>query len=169
MPLVVEFNHETAQKIFKGLVKSHILFFMSKKDEGYEDRHKVIHGLAEKRRNEIQFVVIDIDEDDNRRVLEFLGLKEEAMPAIRIIQMKETDIIKYKPESTAIEEDNIRGFIEDFNAGKVPVHYLSEKTPEDWDSKPVKVGWAMNDTNGPISSEENFCCKFRNLADTSPT
>ena len=112
----------------------------------------------------MQFVVIDTDEDDNRRVVEFLGLKEEAMPTMRIIQMKETDIIKYKPESTAIEEENIRGFIEDFNEGKVPVHYLSEKTPEDWDSKPVKVGWAMNDTNRPISLEENLCCKLGDLA-----
>ena len=139
VPLIVEFNHETAQKIFKGLVKSHILFFMSKKSDEYEANHKVIHGLAENHRHKVQFVVIDTDEDDNRRVVEFLGLKEEAMPAMRIIQMKETDIIKYKPESNAIEEDNIKGFIEDFNEGKVPVHYLSEKTPEDWDSKPVKV------------------------------
>ena len=141
VPLVVEFNHETAQKIFKGLVKSHILFFMSKKSDEYEASHKVIHGLSEKHRHKIQFVVIDIDEDDNRRVVEFLGLKEETMPTMRIIQMKETDIIKYKPESSAIEEDNIKSFIEDYNEGKVPVHYLSEKTPEDWDSKPVKVSW----------------------------
>lgn len=139
VPLVVEFNHETAQQIFKGLIKSHILFFMSKKADEYEANHKVILGLAEKHRHKIQFVVIDIDEDDNRRVVEFLGLKEEAMPAMRIIQMKETDIIKYKPESNAIEEDNVRSFIEDFKEGKVPVHYLSETTPEDWDSKPVKV------------------------------
>ena len=139
VPLVVEFNHETAQQIFKGLIKSHILFFMSKKADEYEANHKVISGLAETHRHKLQFVVIDIDEDDNRRVVEFLGLKEEAMPAMRIIQMKETDIIKYKPESNAIEEDNVRSFIEDFKEGKVPVHYLSETTPEDWDSKPVKV------------------------------
>merc|ERR1712117_322339 len=116
VPLVVEFNHETAQKIFKGLIKSHILFFMSKKADDYEANHEVIQGLAEKHRHKIQFVVIDTDEDDNRRVVEFLGLKEEAMPTMRIIQMKETDIIKYKPESTAIEEENIRGFIENFNS-----------------------------------------------------
>ena len=54
VPLVVEFNHETAQKIFKGLIKSHILFFMSKKADDYEANHEVIQGLAEKHRHKIQ-------------------------------------------------------------------------------------------------------------------
>lgn len=46
LPVLIEFNHETAQKIFKGLVKSHLLFFISKKAEDYEEKYKMIHGLA---------------------------------------------------------------------------------------------------------------------------
>jgi hypothetical protein len=34
---VVDFNHETAQKIFRGLVKSHLLMFVSKKADNYDD------------------------------------------------------------------------------------------------------------------------------------
>ena len=34
---VVDFNHETAQKIFRGLVKSHVLMFVSKKADNYDD------------------------------------------------------------------------------------------------------------------------------------
>jgi protein disulfide-isomerase A1 len=139
VPVIIEFNHETAQKIFKGLVKTHILFFVSKKSDEYEAMHKMIHSIAVDHKHKLMFVVVDTDEDDNRRVVEFLGIKEDTFPTMRIIQMKETDIIKYKPESTAVEEENIKTFINDFNEDKVPVHYLSEKTPEDWDSKPVKV------------------------------
>ena len=138
LPLVVEFNHETAQKIFRGLSKSHVLLFLSKKADDYEAQYKIAHKLAEEFRNKIMFVVVDTDEDDHRRVIEFLGLKEEKLPTIRIIQMKE-DIIKFKPEKTDIEEENIRKFVEDYLADKVPIHYLTEKLPEDWDSKPVKV------------------------------
>ena len=33
------------------------------------------------------FVTVDTDEDDHRRVIEFLGLKDEPLPTIRIIQV----------------------------------------------------------------------------------
>merc|ERR1711935_178588 len=36
VPLVIEFNHDSAQKIFRGLVKSHLLIFVSYKSEEYE-------------------------------------------------------------------------------------------------------------------------------------
>ena len=85
------------------------------------------------------FVVVDLDEDDNRRVVEFLGLKGETFPTMRIIQMQENDIVKYKPENPDIEKDNVEKFVKDYLDDKVPIHYLSEELPEDWDKKPVKV------------------------------
>ena len=35
LPLVVEFNQETAQKIFSGEIKSHLLMFLSKSADAY--------------------------------------------------------------------------------------------------------------------------------------
>ena len=57
---------------------------------------------------------------------------------MRIIQMKD-DIEKYKPESVEVEEENVRRFVQDYLDGKVPVHYLTENLPDDWNEKPVKV------------------------------
>ena len=38
LPLVIDFNHETAQKIFSGEVKSHFLMFSSAKADDHEDK-----------------------------------------------------------------------------------------------------------------------------------
>lgn len=38
LPLVIDFNHETAQKIFGGEVKSHLLMFLSQQ-EGHIDKY----------------------------------------------------------------------------------------------------------------------------------
>merc|ERR1711935_869100 len=47
VPLVIEFNHDSAQKIFRGLVKSHLLIFVSYKSEEYESVVKIAKTLAE--------------------------------------------------------------------------------------------------------------------------
>ncbi len=160
VPVVVEFNHETAQKIFRGLVKSHALFFLSKKSDEYEAQFKMIYAIAEEYRHKLMFVVVDTDEDDNRRVVEFLGLKEEPKPTMRIIQMKHTDIVKYKPESTAVEEENVKKFVKDYLDDKVPVHYLTEKLPEDWDGKPVKYLTGENFDEVAMDKGKNVLVEF---------
>ncbi len=63
--------------------------------------------------------------------------------------MKDNDIDKYKPiegqhEAQNFGEENLKKFVDDFLAGKVPQHYLTEKLPEDWNSKPVKVWFELS-------------------------
>ena len=41
LPLVVDFNHETAQKIFSGEVKSHFLLFSSVAADDHESKVNV--------------------------------------------------------------------------------------------------------------------------------
>lgn len=84
------------------------------------------------------FVSIDTDEEDHKRILEFFGMTEEELPGMRLIKLEE-DMAKFKPSDNTLSEANIRSFVEDFLAGKLKQHLLSEEIPEDWDKEPVKV------------------------------
>ena len=138
LPLVVDFNHETAQKIFSGEIKSHLLLFLSKKADEYKGQHETIATIAKDYKGKVLFVVIDTDEEDHKRILEFFGMKADELPGYRIIKLAE-DMAKYKPDSNALDEASIRGFVQSYLDGKLKQHLLSEDVPEDWDSNPVKV------------------------------
>merc|ERR1712240_79650 len=46
LPLVVDFNQETAQKIFSGEIKSHLLAFLSAKADSYADDVTMLKSIA---------------------------------------------------------------------------------------------------------------------------
>ena len=171
VPLVTEFNHDNAQKIFRGHFKSHLLIFISYKSDDYEAMYKAAKKLGEEFRFKVMPVTVDTDEDDHRRVIEFLGLKRDIelgrdkFPTMRIIQMKD-DIDKYKvvegvhDANDVTNVDNMRKFIQDYLDGKVPLHYLTEDLPEDWNKNPVKILTGKNFDEVVLDKSKNVLVEY---------
>jgi len=166
IPLVVEFNHDTAQKIFRGLVKSHLLLFLNKTSDDFEGVTAMARKLAETPEfyQKVMFVTVDTDEDDHRRVIEYLGLKGERFPNMRIVQMKD-DIEKYRPvkgehDENCFREANVQKFVQDYLDGKVPQHFLTEDLPEDWNSKPCKYLTGSNFDEVVMDKTKNVLVEF---------
>lgn len=143
MQLVVDFNHDSAQKIFGGEIKSHLLMFLSKEAGHFEKFAEPAKEVAKKFREQILFVSINADEEDHQRILEFFGMKKEEVPAMRIIQLQE-DMAKFKPDTNDLTASNIEAFVQKFLDGKLKQHLLTQELPEDWDKTSVKTLVASN-------------------------
>jgi protein disulfide-isomerase A1 len=138
LPLIVDFNQETAQKIFSGEIKNHLLLFLSHKSEEYKGQIEVARAIAKDYKGKVLFVSVDTDEEDHKRILEFFGMKEDELPGMRLIHL-EKDMAKYKPKDGTIDDANIRAFVAAFLEGSLKQHLLSEEIPEDWDKQAVKI------------------------------
>lgn len=159
LPVIVEFNHESASKIFGGAIKSHLLFFVSK-EGGHIDKHvEPLREVAKKYHNDILFVTISSDEEDHTRIFEFFGLTKEEVPTVRLIKLEE-DMAKYKPESNDLSVETISAFLQNFMDGKLKQHLLSQDLPEDWDKNPVKVLVAGNFDQVALNKEKDVLVEF---------
>merc|ERR1712241_1223233 len=97
LPLVVDFNHETAQKIFSGEVKSHFLLFSSVAADDHESKVAILKENAKENKGKMLFVTINTDEEDHKRILEFFGIVDSELPTFRAIRLGE-EMAKFKPE-----------------------------------------------------------------------
>merc|ERR1739844_65932 len=154
-----DFNQETAQKIFSGDIKSHLLAFLSAKADSHADDVAMLQSIAKENKGQMLFVTINTDEDDHKRILEFFGMKEDELPSFRAIRLAE-DMAKYKPDNAAIEGDNIRAFVKEFLAGNLKQHLMSDEIPGDWDKEGVKVLVGKNFADVAMDAEKDVLVEF---------
>jgi len=159
LPLIVEFNHETAQKIFGGDIKSHLLLFLPKGDDKTAKVVEAARSVAKPFREQVLFVTIDTDEEDHQRILEFFGMRKEETPAARLIKLEE-DMAKYKPDSEDLTADNLKQFVQDFLDGKLKQHLLSQAVPDDWNKQPVYVLVASNFDSVALDPAKDVLVEF---------
>ncbi|KAF7266518.1 protein disulfide isomerase [Rhynchophorus ferrugineus] len=158
-PLLVEFNHETAQKIFGGEIKSHLLFFLDKSTDNYQTVTDVARDVAKNYRGQLLFVALDATEPDHERILEFFGMKKTDVPTVRLIKLEE-DMAKYKPESEELTAENLQKFVQDYLDGKLKQHLLSQDLPEDWNANPVKVLVSTNFDSVALDEAKDVLVEF---------
>jgi len=159
LPLVVEFNQDTAQKIFSGDVKSHLLMFLSAASEEFKAKTDIAREIAKDYKGEMLFVTINTDEEDHKRIMEFFGMEESELPSMRIIRLEE-DMSKYKPDSTELSDANMRAFIKQYMDGALKPHLMSQDIPEDWDKNPVKVLVGKNFEEVALDTKKDVLVEF---------
>jgi len=151
LPTVIEFNHDNAQKMFKrpNDGKSHLLVFHNKSSSAYDDEIKMMSKVGKEFKQTVLFTSVDVEEEDHRRMVEFLGVRHrinnDTYPTMRIVTMKDSSPpIRFRPEDTTVTEENVRHFVNKYVAGEIGRDYFTEPLPKDWDSKPSKYLTAVN-------------------------
>jgi len=159
LALVTEFTDEAAPKIFGGDIKSHLLMFVSKKSDGFKGTHATYTDVAKGFKGKVLFVYIDIDVEDNARIMEFFALKSADCPTLRLIKL-DGDMTKYVPENKDLNSETISTFVQGFLDGKLQPHLMTEEVPEDWDKNPVKVLVGKNFKEVAMNPEKNVLVEF---------
>jgi protein disulfide-isomerase A1 len=159
LPLVIEFTQESAQKIFGGEIKKHLLLFVKKTAENFKAVTDDYRTVAAEFKGKALFIYINAEEDDNKRILEFFGMTDSDVPGLRFITLGD-EMTKYKPESAELTTDSIKTFVESVLDGKIKPHLMTEEVPEDWDKNPVKVLVGKNFAEVAFDKTKNVFVEF---------
>merc|ERR550534_841763 len=128
LPVIIEFNHENAQKMFKAPnnQKSHLLVFHNKTESTYEEEIKIMALVGRDFKDKCLFTSVDVNEEDHRRMM------EDSPPT------------RYRPEDTSVTEENLRKFVTAYLEGDIDREFFTEPLPADWDAKAAKYLTAVN-------------------------
>lgn len=159
LPLTIEFNDESAPRIFGGSIKNHLLVFVRHKEENAEQIKANLAAAAKDLRGKLLFIHINADLPQNLRILEFFGLKVSDCPAMRIINVTES-MEKFVPETPEPTAENIKFFATNYLSKSLAKHLKSQELPEDWNANPVKILTGANFKDVALDKTKNVFVEF---------
>eukprot|EP00064_Thunnus_orientalis_P009725 superscaffoldBa00001253_g9751 len=85
---------------------------------------------------QILFVLVNVDEPRNGRLMEYFRVRDFEAPLIRLVNL--TDHVTYHLPSDTLDGATIKKFCQSYLDGKAKPKMQSEPIPEGWDKQPVK-------------------------------
>ncbi|XP_017366346.1 protein disulfide-isomerase A2 isoform X1 [Cebus imitator] len=158
MHLVTEFNSQTSPKIFAARILNHLLLFLNQSLAAHRELLPGFGEAAPRFRGQVLFVVVDVDAD-NEHVLQYFGLKAEAAPTLRLVNVETTK--KYAPaDGDPVTAASVTAFCHAVLSGQVKPYLLSQEVPPDWDQRPVKTLVGKNFEQVAFDETKNVFVKF---------
>ncbi|XP_024115554.1 protein disulfide-isomerase [Oryzias melastigma] len=142
MDPVTEYDGQTASQILSSPVLNHALLFVNKSSADFEEISSAFSIAAEKFRMKILFVLVNVAESRNGRLMEYFRVRDFEAPLIRLVNL--TDHVTYHLPSDTLTAEVIQEFCQSYLDGTAKPKMQSEPIPEDWDQKPVKELVGMN-------------------------
>ena len=127
MKKVGSFDQKTVELIF-GSNQPAIVYFGTPGDK-WTEAEKLMEKMAEKLGGKLKVVMTEIKSGMGKRIAEYIGLKDEELPSVRILDTRK-DLKKYIMEGD-INEKNIDDFIAKWEKGSLKPHLKTQEEPKD--------------------------------------
>ena len=121
------FDDKTTERVF-GKNQPALVYFGEKGDK-WNDAEKIMEKIADKVAGKLKVIMSEIKEGMAKRIAEYIGVKNEDLPSVRILDTRR-DIKKYIMEGS-IDEKNILNFIDGWEQGKLKLHLKTQEEPKD--------------------------------------
>ncbi|KAM7419559.1 hypothetical protein PAMA_016593 [Pampus argenteus] len=135
MDPVTEYTGQTATQILASPVLNHAILFINKSSDTQEI-YSAFNSAAEAFRLKILFVLVNVEEPRNGRLMEYFRVRDFEAPLIRLVNL--TDHVTYHLPSDTLDVATIKEFCQSYLEGKAKPKMSSEPIPEGWDKQAVK-------------------------------
>nr|XP_021331513.1 protein disulfide-isomerase-like protein of the testis isoform X1 [Danio rerio] len=149
---------KTASKILNSVILNHLLLFISKTEGGFEEIYNAYETTAEKFRGKVLFVLIDVSELRNGRMMEYFHVRSEEAPQVRMVNLSNN--LQYQLPSDQFDTHTLMEFCLNYLDGKVKPKMQSEPVPANWDTQPVKELVGMNFEKVAFNHNNNVIVLF---------
>ncbi|KAL1282712.1 hypothetical protein QQF64_001515 [Cirrhinus molitorella] len=158
MRLVIPFNEENAEQIFRSKVRNHMLLFLNTTVESHNALIEDFRDVASEFKEKVLFITLDVTYDKADHVLKYFSISADNAPIIRLINIDK--VLTYAMEESTINKDSLRTFCQGVLDGTVKPFLKSQEIPEDWDKNPVKVLVGKNFKEVAFDETKNVFVEF---------
>ena len=127
-PLVMKFDDKAAQLVFGKNVPGLILY-RDEKGSNTKDLDDILRKVAEKVKGKVQVCVTDIKDGLQSRLAEYIGVKKEDLPTLRMADTR-VDLKKYNYEGT-ITVDGVMEFIKKWESNSLKPFLKTQDIPKE--------------------------------------
>jgi protein disulfide-isomerase A1 len=128
-PKLMKFDEKAANMIFEKN-QSALILFTDEKSKKWADYEKLMKKISDKLNYKLKIIITDIKDVLSAKLAETIGLKENNLPTIRIIDKTGKYTKKYKMEED-INEKNILKFVDNWENKKIKSYVKSGEIPKD--------------------------------------
>lgn len=95
--------------------------FGNKTTDDFKEKHAAFNEAAKDFKGKVLFVYVNSEIEENGRIVEFFGIGKDELPTVRLINLAEDDMKKYKPEANELTTESVKTFVSSFLDGKLKV------------------------------------------------